>query len=170
MSLEIIIEDARWNDVDLSGIADRAVRQALEHLGLDPDRCELSLLGCDDTEIAKLNAAHRDKPDATNVLSWPDTDLAATLPGHDPAPPQPDFTGEIALGDIAIAFDTCLREAGAAGKPVGDHVAHLVVHGLLHLLGYDHIRDPDATLMEQIETEILGRMGLDTPYCDTDGV
>jgi probable rRNA maturation factor len=68
------------------------------------------------------------------------------------------------LGDIAIAYDTCAREAADGGKPLADHVTHLIVHAVLHLLGYDHENDPDALLMEGIETEILGKMGLPDPY------
>jgi probable rRNA maturation factor len=83
--------------------------------------------------------------------------------------PEPDFTGVIALGDIAIAWETCEREANSAGKPMQDHVTHLIVHGGLHLLGYDHIRDADATLMECLETRILGKMGLDDPYKENKG-
>ena len=84
----------------------------------------------------------------TNVLSWPAEDLAAETGGHSRQPNPLILTGEIALGDIAISFDTCAREAAEAGKTMEDHVTHLIVHGMLHLLGYDHIRDPDATLME----------------------
>jgi probable rRNA maturation factor len=68
------------------------------------------------------------------------------------------------LGDIAIAFDTCTREAAAAGRPVADHVTHLLVHAALHLLGYDHIRDQDATLLEATEVAILGKLGVPDPY------
>ncbi len=68
------------------------------------------------------------------------------------------------LGDLAIAFETCAREAQEAGKTMADHVTHLIVHGTLHLLGYDHLRDGDATLMENLETEILGKMGIADPY------
>jgi probable rRNA maturation factor len=68
------------------------------------------------------------------------------------------------LGDIAIAYETCLREADAAGRAMADHTTHLLVHGTLHLLGYDHERGGDATLMEQIEVEILGKLGIADPY------
>jgi probable rRNA maturation factor len=71
------------------------------------------------------------------------------------------------LGDIAISFDTCEREALAEGKSVADHVCHLTVHGVLHLLGYDHIRDKDATLMEGLEREILETLGITDPYKTT---
>ena len=70
------------------------------------------------------------------------------------------------LGDIAISFDTCQAEAEAASKPLQAHVTHLIVHGVLHLLGYDHVDDADATLMEQYEVEILGNLGLDDPYME----
>ncbi len=73
-------------------------------------------------------------------------------------PPQPGPDAE--LGDIAIAYDTCAREAAEAGKPMRDHTLHLLVHGTLHLLGFDHERDRDATLMEGLETEILGKLGI----------
>jgi probable rRNA maturation factor len=98
------------------------------------------------------------------VLSWPTEDLAAAEPGGQPQLPEADVTGEIQLGDLAIAYDTCAREANDANKPLSDHLRHLVVHGVLHLLGYDHIRDLDATVMEALEVEILGNMGLDNPY------
>ena len=136
----------------------------LAHMGLDAEMCEVSVLGCDDARIAALNAEFREKPTPTNVLSWPAEELAAEEAGAPPAQPEPDFTGEIPLGDIAISYDTCAREAEAADKPMADHVAHLMVHGVLHLLGYDHIRDPDATLMERLEVEILGKLGIEDPY------
>ena len=72
--------------------------------------------------------------------------------------------GACELGDIAISYDTCAAEARAAGKPMTAHVIHLVVHGLLHLLGYDHETDADAALMEGLEVKILGKLGLDDPY------
>lgn len=164
MTVDLTIEDSHWNSLNLLTLADAAVQATLDAFQLDPDQCEISVLACDDARITTLNADFRDKPTATNVLSWPTTDLSPDTPGARPPLPSPDFTGEIALGDIAIAFETCMREAQDLNKPVADHVTHLIIHGLLHLLGYDHIRDLDATLMEQIEIEILGRMGLEDPY------
>ncbi|KIC41193.1 rRNA maturation factor [Ruegeria sp. ANG-R] len=162
MNLEITLEDERWDG--LEPLATRAIAAVLDHCGLDLDHCEISVLGCDDARIAELNAEFREKPGPTNVLSWPAEDLAADRAGDKPLPPQPDFTGEIALGDIAISYDTCVREAAEAGKAMHDHVTHLIIHGTLHLLGYDHIRDLDATLMERVEVEILGKLGIDDPY------
>ena len=162
MNLELTIEDERWTGLEC--LATRAIQAVLDHCDLDGDLCEISLLACDDARIADLNAEFREKTTPTNVLSWPAEDLSADEAGQTPASPSPDFTGEIALGDIAIAYDTCAREAGEAKKPMDDHVTHLIVHGTLHLLGYDHIRDPDATLMEGVEVAILGKMGIDDPY------
>ncbi|TDK50598.1 rRNA maturation RNase YbeY [Antarcticimicrobium luteum] len=169
MTIDLTLEDPAWRALDLDSLANRAAWATLTHLGLDPEVCEIALLACDDDRIADLNAEFRDKPGPTNVLSWPAEDLAAETPGASPDLPEPDFTGEIALGDIAIAYGTCAREAEAQGKSLADHACHLIVHGLLHLLGYDHIRDPDATLMEALEVEILGRLGLDDPYRGQDG-
>ena len=115
-------------------------------------------------QIAALNETHRDNPTPTNVLSWPDTDLSSTIEGTRPHLPTADFDGTYTLGDIAIAFDTCQHEADAAKIPIADHVTHLMVHGVLHLLGYDHVRDGDATLMEGLETEILSTLGISDPY------
>ena len=169
MSTDLNIDDPRWNALDLQGLADAAVSATLAHHGLDPQAWEISLLACDDTRIAALNAQFRDKPHPTNVLSWPAADLGADRPGGEPARPTPDITGQGALGDVAIAWDTCTREAGAGGKPMADHVTHLIVHAVLHLLGYDHVRDPDATVMQRHEVEILGNLGIDDPYMGADG-
>ncbi len=161
--LDVLIEDARWNSLKLEELAGDAAAQTLGHLGL-PGDAGISLLACDDARISVLNTDFRGKPGPTNVLSWPAEELAPGEAGADPAPPEPDFDGALTLGDIAIAWETCAREAEAAGKPMADHVTHLVVHGLLHLLGYDHVRDKDATLMQGLESQILGKMGLDDPY------
>ncbi|HBS50302.1 MAG TPA: rRNA maturation RNase YbeY [Rhodobacteraceae bacterium] len=169
MTFDIIIEDDRWSAVPLERLADAAGRAVLARLGLDPETCTASLLACDDARIAALNTEFRGKPAPTNVLSWPAADLAPDRPGGAPIPPAPDFTGEIELGDIALAWDTCAREAAEAGKPLDDHLTHLIVHGLLHLLGYDHESDPDATLMEGLETEIRGKLGVPDPYRVGDG-
>ena len=164
--IDISIEDPRWQDLGLAAIADRAVAAALGHLGIAAGDCEISLLACDDSRIAELNAEFRGKEKATNVLSWPAEDLAAEAPGGIPDAPAPDFMGEMALGDIAIAYETCAREAAEAGKPMADHCTHLLVHGTLHLLGYDHIRDEDAALMEGLETAVLGKLGIADPYME----
>ncbi|EAQ01719.1 hypothetical protein OB2597_14786 [Pseudooceanicola batsensis HTCC2597] len=160
--IDIIIEDERWTATDLGPLAEAAATATLAHLGLDPGDWEISLLACDDARIAALNGDFRGRRAPTNVLSWPSEERAAEAPGQVPTPPDPD--GDPELGDIAIAFETCDREAREAGRPMADHVTHLIVHATLHLLGYDHESDLDATLMEGSEVEILGKMGLPNPY------
>ena len=167
MLIDLILEDTRWQDAGLAPLAEAAATAALLHLGLSPSAFEIACLACDDARIATLNTEFRDKPTATNVLSWPETDLAPETPGARPALPEVEVDGfEDAgfLGDIAIAYDTCAREAADQGKSFDAHVTHLIVHATLHLLGYDHLRDQDATLMETIEAEILGKMGIANPY------
>ncbi|MEQ9259678.1 MAG: rRNA maturation RNase YbeY [Roseovarius sp.] len=162
MLIDLIVEDARWEEAGLHVLAEDAATATLRHLGLDPGDWEISILACDDKRISALNSDFRGKPQATNVLSWPSEERGAEAPGAAPALPDPGPDPE--LGDIAIAYETCAREAAEAGRPLAHHATHLVVHATLHLLGYDHIRDPDATLMERIEVEILGKLGLPDPY------
>jgi len=168
MMFDISIEDSRWQEAGLEPLAAEAAAAVLAHFSLDPEDCEISLLACDDARIAELNAEFREKDKATNVLSWPAGELASGEDGGTPRVPEADFTGEIPLGDIAISYDTCEREAAEAGKPLADHTRHLIVHGMLHLLGYDHIRDRDAALMEGIEVLLLGKMGVANPYMSED--
>lgn len=154
MAVDLILEEPRWEPV--CAAIELAVAAALDHLGVSGD---VALLGCDDARIAALNADFRGRPQPTNVLSWPSEERAALEPG---ARPQAPVATE--LGDIAIAYETCEREALAQAKPFEAHVSHLVVHGVLHLLGYDHENEPDAALMEGLEVEILGNLGVPDPY------
>ncbi|MEM9031071.1 MAG: rRNA maturation RNase YbeY [Pseudomonadota bacterium] len=161
MSLAAEIEDRRWTAVDLIALAERAISATLRHLGLDPDLHEVSLLGCDDARIAELNAEFLGKASPTNVLSWPSAERAGDAPGARPDLPMPEDPD---LGDIAIAYETCAREAQTGNISLADHATHLVVHGTLHLLGYDHVHDADAARMERIEVEILATLGVKDPY------
>lgn len=166
MAIDLVIEAGEWQDVTLKPLADRAVQAALIHLGLDPEAWEVTLLACDDARIAELNADFRGKPRPTNVLSWPSAERAPETPGARPAPPKPDMFGDTHLGDIALAHGVCSAEAATGRISLPDHLTHLIVHGLLHLMGYDHETDADAALMEGLETEILGNMGIADPYRD----
>ena len=161
MTVDCLIEDDRWDALNLAALAEAASDAALTELGLEPSVWEISLMGCDDARIAALNADFRGKPQPTNVLSWPSEERGTAVPGEMPLAPDP---ADPELGDIAIAWQTCEAEARAADKPMAEHVTHLIVHATLHLLGFDHVRDADAALMEGLETQILGKMGLDDPY------
>lgn len=163
--VETLIEDARWQSVGLGDLAERAARAVMADQALPEAGFAISLLGCADARIADLNADFRGKPQPTNVLSWPSEERGAEADGGAPAHPRPgpaDMPEE--LGDIAIAWETCTREAEEQGKPADEHVTHLLVHGVLHLLGYDHVRDGDAALMEAAEIRILAKLGLKNPY------
>jgi probable rRNA maturation factor len=118
---------------------------------------EVSIALTTDAAIRKLNAAYRKKDKPTNVLSFP-ADDAAALGGS---------VGLI-LGDVVIAYGTVAREAREARKSLKDHLSHMVVHGVLHLLGYDHETAPDAETMESLETKILSKMRVPDPYSATD--
>ncbi|WP_187429421.1 Endoribonuclease YbeY [Roseobacter fucihabitans] len=162
--LDVLIKAPGWREVAVEALAAQAVMHTLAYLDLPFEDTEISLLACDDARIAVLNADFRGKQSATNVLSWPATELSCEHEGQPPHRPEPDVEGFYELGDIAIAYETCAREAVELGRTLEAHFTHLIVHGTLHLLGYDHVRDCDATLMQALEIEILGKMGLDDPY------
>jgi probable rRNA maturation factor len=107
----------------------------------------VAILLTDDAEVRQLNRDHRRQDKPTNVLSFP---AAETAIGH--------------LGDLALAYETCAREANEQGKPLGHHLAHLVVHGVLHLTGWDHEADAEAEAMERLERTVLARLGVPDPY------
>lgn len=113
---------------------------------------EISVLLTDDEEQRQLNGQWRGKDSATNVLSFPQIEPFGPVMGL--------------LGDITLARETLEREAAELGKSLDDHFTHLVVHGFLHILGYDHLEEDQALQMEGLETQILARLGIDDPYAD----
>ena len=160
MTVDLVIEEPLWESAGLEQLAERGVAATLSHLGLQPGDWDVVVMGCDDARIAALNADFRGKPQPTNVLSWPSEERGAEIEGEWPESP----TGDPELGDLAIAYETCLREAESGDKPLNEHALHLVVHGTLHLLGYDHVRDGDGDLMESLEIAILAKLGVPNPY------
>ncbi|MEN3929732.1 rRNA maturation RNase YbeY [Microvirga sp. W0021] len=134
----------------------KAVSAAFEVTGGPPEKpVSISFLFADDATIRTLNADWRDKDKATNVLSFPAE--------HPPGMPGPEL-----LGDIILAFETCQREAQEEEKSLINHATHLIIHGTLHLLGYDHIEEEEAVEMESLEIEALATLGIDDPYKDTE--
>lgn len=165
MPVDVICEDPRWEAAGLDALAETACVAVYARMNLTESGFDTVVMGCDDAQIAKLNAEFRAKGQATNVLSWPGEERGAATPGGHPNRPDHDPSGmPTELGDIAIAFDTCQREAAEQDKNFATHVTHLLVHATLHLLGYDHIDDKDAALMEGLEVEILGNLGISDPY------
>ncbi len=131
-----------------------------------PLSLSLSIALSDDTEIQELNKRFRGQDKPTNVLSFPALD-ALSLPDVQAEPVQPapqDHDQERYLGDIILAHSTICREARAQGKSAAAHMQHLVIHGILHLLGYDHITDEEADAMEAIEIELLANLQIANPY------
>ena len=147
---DVIFDDERWADA-LVDAEELALQCRAAAAGREPRlAAAATLLLADDATLHDLNRRFRKIDKATNVLSFPSA------------------AGDGFLGDIAIAFDTCRREADAQGLAFRDHVAHLIVHGLLHLAGYDHEEDEEAERMERLETEILAQLGVADPYADGD--
>jgi len=152
--IEVVFEDERWKALGLEALCGPAGREALAVTGRSDEGFEIVVMGCDDSRIATLNKDFRGKPMPTNVLSWPASET----------PPMQGGMPEIELGDIAIAFETCQREAAEKGIHVQEHVTHLVIHGILHLLGYDHISETEADEMEALEIKALAKLGIANPY------
>ncbi len=157
LAVDVIVESPLWaGEPSAEQIVQRAIARASE--SIDAPRAadkELAVMLTDDASIRELNRHWRgiDKP--TNVLSFPAAEPPGTsTPTH--------------LGDIVIAYETAAREAKAEDKPLAHHLAHLAVHGFLHLLGYDHESEPEAETMEQLERAILARLGVPDPYLTHD--
>ncbi|MDO9426659.1 MAG: rRNA maturation RNase YbeY [Methylobacterium sp.] len=156
--IDVAVEDERWEGVtpDLEAFVVRAVEAGL---AVAPDlpegAVEVSVLLTTDAAVRALNKTWRAQDKPTNVLSFP-------------SPPQPPHAGMARpLGDVVLAYDTMLRESAEQSKPLSHHLAHLLVHGTLHLLGQDHeTGDADAEAMEALEVAALATLGVPDPYAD----
>ncbi|HEY8947697.1 MAG TPA: rRNA maturation RNase YbeY [Rhizomicrobium sp.] len=144
--IDIVIEDPKWKKVSAPARA-RMKRAALAALEREKVKGSLTILLSSDTKLKDLNALFRGKNKPTNVLSFPAEENAD---GY--------------LGDVAIAYGVVKREADESGKRFADHLAHLAVHGTLHLLGHDHEKPKEAARMEGLEREILAEFGIADPY------
>lgn len=164
LDVAITLAGGTWPEgIDWNAVAEAACRGALAETpygGLVDASfcCEISIRLTDDAEVRALNAQYRGKDKPTNVLSFPmvQRDLLETLSNSD--------DGEVLLGDIVMADTVVAREAAERGITVGDHATHLIVHGLLHLVGYDHEDDAEAEAMEEMERRALGKLGIANPY------
>jgi probable rRNA maturation factor len=153
LCIETSVESAGWNAQDgLEALVAESLRSVLEESGdILVEGVEVSLLFCDDARIQELNRDFRGQNKPTNVLSFPS--------------PDPLETARF-IGDIAVAYETVAREAQEQGKTLKQHCRHMIVHGFLHLLGYDHEDETEAEAMEAMEIRILRRLGVDNPYRD----
>jgi len=162
MQLDIDME-APWPEGEWDMLASRAARVAAEAAPeLSNPRLSASLLFTSDDAIQELNRDWRQRDRPTNVLSFPMLEREEVLDLAAAGPP-------VLLGDIALAYQTCAREAGEKGVALEHHAAHLIVHGLLHLAGYDHEVSPlEADAMEALEIKALALMGIADPYGQPD--
>ena len=163
LDIQISVEDEAWSsEEELLAFSSKVLELAADFLKVEEEQplrnhpIELSLVFTNDAEIREINAEWRDKDKPTNVLSFPAYPIQ---PGDEPGP---------MLGDIVIARETVEREAVELEKTFDDHLTHLLVHGFLHLFGYDHMDEEEAEEMEGLETRILARLGLSDPYAGQD--
>ncbi len=153
VAIDVAIRYARWRRAvpDVERLAGETALVALARSRRKLGRAELSIVLADDAMVAQLNQRWRGRDGPTNVLAFA-TDEA-------PPPPAPRV-----LGDVVLAYETVMREAEEQGKRPADHLRHLIVHGVLHLLGYDHDKAGPARRMETLETRILAELGIGDPY------
>ena len=166
MMLDVAIEadpewdsSSRWEPLVRSAAEAAIAESAFPQLAESERRLELSVRLADDSQVQALNAQWRGKDKPTNVLSFPQLDPSDLEAASAPGP-------ELMLGDLVLARGTCEREAADKAIPLEDHAAHLVVHGTLHLLGYDHQDDGSAEEMESREVRALARLGIADPYSE----
>jgi len=145
--IEVQIDDDAWSDalVEVNDLTHEAATIAMEEEGV------VTISLTDDDTVADLNQRFRGKAGPTNVLSFPSPETARPF-----------------LGDVILAYGVCTREADEQGKTLAAHLQHLVIHGLLHLQGFDHVGDCDAEVMEARERTLLARLGLKDPYASHD--
>ncbi|MBL8698617.1 MAG: rRNA maturation RNase YbeY [Alphaproteobacteria bacterium] len=152
--IAVLVANAAWRGrlPEVARLARRAARAALRERG-GAGAAEVAILLADDAHVRELNRRFRRKDKPTNVLSFPaGTPAAAAIDGPTP------------LGDIVLAFETCAREAREQSKTLRAHMTHLVVHGVLHLLGHDHVGNREAERMEALERAVLARLSVRDPY------
>ena len=161
MSVDLIMEDARWKTLNLFSIANAAFKETLSQLNLKSENFICCVLACSGEKIKGLNAQFRGKNNSTNVLSFP------SKAGNYATKRSSKFktsTDPFELGDIAIAYEVCKKEADVSKIKFEDHVYHLIIHSVLHLLGYDHEEEKNAAEMEKIEVQVLANLGISNPY------
>jgi probable rRNA maturation factor len=158
-----LLRESPWPQGEWESMADRVTRQTIAatphaDVATTSATVEVSIRLTSDDEVHALNRQYRQQDKPTNVLSFPmvQPDLIDALANTD--------DGEVLLGDIVLAYETCEREAKERGVPLEAHATHLIVHGVLHLLGYDHMTDSEAEAMEAIERDVMASLGLHDPY------
>lgn len=155
--LDLNIDYAQWQGVIDASIKDieKAIDLTIEAVVKEKAQFEISILFTSDEAIQKLNKDYRQKDAPTNVLSFPQIEKFSDIK---------KMQSPVMLGDIILAWETISWEAAQQEKVLAHHIIHLIVHGMMHLLGFDHMTDAEATEMEKIETEILHHLHIPNPY------
>jgi probable rRNA maturation factor len=169
IEVDLSVEPVWGENGDWQDIADRGVVEAFRVTDISETKTAInvSIRFATNAEVQTLNRDYRQKDSPTNVLSFPMLDGKELHTLRQPSEGGNDENcSEILLGDIILARETCAAEAAEKGIPLPQHVAHLIIHGTLHLLGYDHIEDEDAENMEALEVKALASLGLGNPYSD----
>ena len=156
--VSVVVDDPQWNHIPaFETLAHQSINATLDACDGNIPASEVHLLATSDAVITDLNEQFRDRHEATNVLSWPVSDMVF--------PDEPADNNPLRfIGDIAIAFDFCQNEATLTGVRLEHHLCHLLVHGCLHLIGYTHDNETSAQMMERLEIQILSSLGVPNPY------
>ena len=167
MIINIIFKDKRWVTIPLEEIGKGALKLVIDKFLGQDHNFEVSILASNDVEIRELNKNFRGNNSNTNIISWPEHETQSNQPGHIPDlvdKLKSGYEGLSFLGNLAISFDRCFMEAEEKNIHFEDHVLHLLTHGCLHLIGFDHQNELDANLMEDIEIRLLSGVGIKNPY------
>ena len=158
LDIAVSVSHAAWSQAEpaVEGLCRKAAAAAYAVAPPDTEAVEVSLVLADDALLHSLNRDYRGHDAPTNVLAFPGTDGSLARPPGVPA----------MLGDVVVAFETAAAEAADQHKALADHLSHLIVHGMLHLLGHDHGTEAEAVAMERLEIQVLAVLGVADPYAD----
>lgn len=167
MKANIVFEDNRWRTLPLEKIAYTSLNLVMNNISLKNIDLEISILASNDYDLIRLNKEFRGHNSSTNILSWPEHEYKRLKFGD--FPKRISVTSSCIaesnfLGNLAISFDRCSTEAKERNITFEDHTMHLLIHGCLHLVGFDHENELDAILMEDIEKKLLLELGIKNPY------
>jgi probable rRNA maturation factor len=159
IAIDVIAEFPEWTTAlpTVERVCGRAAAAAFGAVHPNTRGAEASVILTDNARVRVLNNLYRGRDEPTDVLSFPILDQGAAAASAPPGQP-------VLLGDIVIAFETAAADAAASDKSLSDHLSHLVVHGMLHLCGYDHLAEAEANEMERLETHVLAGLGVSDPY------
>ena len=167
VKVNLVCNDERWNNLPLEQMALTALKLIADKVLLKNFELEVSVLATNNSEISFLNKKFRNTDTATNILSWPERELRRPVGGQLPEyflGRKNSLRESEFIGNLAISFERCSIEAKEGEIPLKDHILHLLIHGCLHLIGFDHENELDANFMEEIEARLLKDLRIKNPY------